>query len=683
MQVSTRRFRWESLLLLVIRCLIPVLLALALARPVLTQFRMAGANAETSLWVLLDDSFSMRAPANSDSSLFDVAKKELLRIVQTSGLSEAKVRFSTTGQTRLGENSAVRTNSRSIARQLTLVQPGYGRPAKVALLLDAIRQLKLTNEPNRQLLLASDFQRLDWQAEPDEELDTIRELLAADPFPIRLLMLPVQPSAAASNLSIEMLDSNVHYVRENETFQLTARVRNHGPEEIRTHTWLQVDGQDLSQRQLILPPGDNQLIEFAFKFTEIGWHVARILLDDVSGISGDDVGIHVVHVADQKRALIIDSSDSGQGFSAASRYLQLALAPFHPGAEHVNRWNVRVVNEQALVPSDLQNVDAVVAASMSRLNDDATDAIVKWLKSGGGLVIFASDQLNPEWIHERFQSEDAMLPARFGTLSQDEQGGLRLKTSQQPGELLEVLGSDSAGFAEVRIDRWAELLVSQFADTAEQANASQRMSRVYLELSNGMPLLVGGSFGSGYVVQSAISCSDDWSNLPLKSLYVPLMQSILEMASERAPAMTAVTVGQTVQTSRANPEESIQGNRLAHVINPAGERLVLEMHADAVQFTPDHPGLYRVECENATMDPPLFAAAIDPDESNLDLLAEVELEHLAEKIGAQLVNSTEAFEEQDQLNRRGYEMWRWLVWSVIGLLFVELFVGQRFSRGGP
>src|SRR6186713_151631 len=57
-----RNVKLEQLLLLLVRIGIPILLALCLARPVLTWFQNLMGGSKSSLIVLLDNSFSMRAP---------------------------------------------------------------------------------------------------------------------------------------------------------------------------------------------------------------------------------------------------------------------------------------------------------------------------------------------------------------------------------------------------------------------------------------------------------------------------------------------------------------------------------------------------------------------------------------------------------------------------------------------
>ncbi|MEO8497197.1 MAG: BatA domain-containing protein, partial [Planctomycetota bacterium] len=60
-KVNHKRFRFEQLILLLVRCAIPALLALCLARPVLTGSRILAGDAPVSMVILLDTSYSMDA----------------------------------------------------------------------------------------------------------------------------------------------------------------------------------------------------------------------------------------------------------------------------------------------------------------------------------------------------------------------------------------------------------------------------------------------------------------------------------------------------------------------------------------------------------------------------------------------------------------------------------------------
>ena len=54
-----RRLRFEHWLLMLLRCAIPILLALCMARPILKGTAALWSNAKTSLLVVLDNSYSL------------------------------------------------------------------------------------------------------------------------------------------------------------------------------------------------------------------------------------------------------------------------------------------------------------------------------------------------------------------------------------------------------------------------------------------------------------------------------------------------------------------------------------------------------------------------------------------------------------------------------------------------
>ena len=74
-RTNQRRIRIEQLILLAIRCAIPALLALAMARPVWVGAQKLLGNAKTSTIVLLDNSYSMEA-GRAGLSNFSLARDE-------------------------------------------------------------------------------------------------------------------------------------------------------------------------------------------------------------------------------------------------------------------------------------------------------------------------------------------------------------------------------------------------------------------------------------------------------------------------------------------------------------------------------------------------------------------------------------------------------------------------------
>ena len=80
-RVNRRRMRLTNLLLLLLRCAIPVLLAFCLARPVITGFQALAGDAPKTLVIALDDTRSMSATPPGGESRLERSKRELREVL--------------------------------------------------------------------------------------------------------------------------------------------------------------------------------------------------------------------------------------------------------------------------------------------------------------------------------------------------------------------------------------------------------------------------------------------------------------------------------------------------------------------------------------------------------------------------------------------------------------------------
>ena len=67
-------------------------------------------------------------------------------------------------------------------------------------------------------------------------------------------------------------------------------------------------------------------------------------------------------------------------------------------------------------------------------------------------------------------------------------------------------------------------------------------------------------------------------------------------------------------------------------------------------------------------------------ESDLKLLSGEEFAQLAEQMDAEAVISSGEFLELDKVRRFGREIWKSILAAVLGLIFVEMLLQQRFAR---
>jgi len=82
-RINRRRLQLMHLLLLLLRCLIPILLAYCLARPVLTGFRVLPGDAPRTVVIVLDDSQSMAARDASGVTRMEMAKQSVEQFLES------------------------------------------------------------------------------------------------------------------------------------------------------------------------------------------------------------------------------------------------------------------------------------------------------------------------------------------------------------------------------------------------------------------------------------------------------------------------------------------------------------------------------------------------------------------------------------------------------------------------
>ncbi len=678
LQANTRRIQWESLLLLAIRCLIPVLLAFTLARPVLTQSKSAGTGGAESLILLLDNTSSMAA-ANDAGSLLSRAIEQLETISSKSPATELAA-WSTS------------TPMQQLARTQIAKLQAAGTSSPTEAFMHGLRELQLATNPSRQLVLISDFQASQWRALPSRDHQTIKQQAAAPAVQCQIFLLPVSSKKPAENLAVQLVDAR-SYANLNDIYQISARVHNYSPvNATNIRVVFQVDGLNLASRSISLVGGASEQLDFACSFSQLGQHAVAIHIEDPSSVHDDDWCFAVVNVAQQPRIILVDNQSNHKSFVGNSRFLQLALAPFEDANQ--NPFRIEVLDTASLTPKRLAQADAVILASIDNWRIQNQQALEQFVSEGGGLLVFAQASFAPNATKPN-HSFERLLPRAFGQeRSVSSESAIGVLAPVSTNSSLRFLSLPQSGIESIRCTNWLKL--------TEPPAAQGPAYEVLLEFANGDPFIASHRFEKGIVLQCATSCSDDDSNLPREPVFVPLMLSLAEILIHHADERTIYTTGESIafrgddviETSEAKSTTSLQpsptSSATIELVQPqtgterAGSFEVPIENGQVVFGQTHRPGLYRwrtpSELENGAK-ARMFSVSIPDIESDLEPLSKEELERIASSLGADVIYSPEQFTSFTKLRRDGWEMWRWLLVGVLVLLFFEQWLGMRFTRG--
>ena len=686
-RINNKRVRIEQLILLLVRCAIPILLAFALARPVLTGWQALPGDAPASTIVLLDDSYSMDA-ANGDRPRINQAIDDACSIVGAlSRGSDVSVVRMGGGPTPVFDTPVFDT--KRMVQQLRLLRGGYGACEMTGSIDAALGTLANMANSRRNIILISDFQRADWETVPPATLERVRQQLDAMPIRPTVTLLHVGQEAEG-NVSIDSLTFSTSTLGIGQDLQIRANLRNHGRKSYPSARVLfHVDGAQYGASQVSLDAKASTQVLFTHQFKNAGSHVVdvEVVVDDV--LKTDNRYSAAVPVLERINVLLVDGAPSSEPLESETDFLAVALTPYTFGrAKLSDLIETRTVTTKELTELNVAGVSVVVLANVAKLSDDQVHLLAEYVRGGGSLLFFVGNKTDVDW-HNRtlFAGAGGFLPMRIDALGGGSDASAkttRIIAQHFDHPALQIFNERANGnLADAEIRQWYRLGSGSREERTDpsrkEPTGDSSQSLVLARLETGDPLIVERRFGDGIVTQVATACDADWSNLPMRPSYLPLVQQLVTtMASEVTPprnirtgeSAVAILPGDAhgATLSLATPD----GTR--HTVRPAarGTHSVVEFQQT------QQPGVYTLTGPDAR--PLHFVAQTSRDESDLRLLDEEHLRSLAADLSADLVSSSDEYLELDRTRRHGRETWRFLLSAALGLMFVELVLQQRFSR---
>ena len=701
-KVNHKRFHLEQLILLMIRCAIPVLLALCLARPVLTGSRLLEGDAPVSIVVLLDNSYSMDVVGPSGSRFASAVDAACGIIGSTSRGSEVAVIQTGGRPTPLFDQPVF--DPEAVVRRLKQLQAGYGASDMQSALDEALTTLSGMSNARRELIVISDFQSADWEAVGTDVADSIRRQADAMDIKPDLTLLQLGESAG-SNISVDSLDFPSRALGVGHQLAVRANLRNHSATAQNTaRVIMRIDGAEHLVSQVTLGANGSTQTLFPCTFDSPGSHVMEVEVVTDDPLATDNRFAAAVTVWDRIHVLLVDGDPSSQPLQGETDFLSVALTPYTFGRVRLSDLvETQTVSVKDFGAEPLRTARVVVLANVSKLNESQLVALSAYVQEGGALLICAGNRIDLNWYRESmFAGGSGLLPLAFGAPRgriDDNGKSARVVAQRFDHPSLEFFNEASNGdLSTAEIRQWYQLVdESPNDDEATGSPGHDRDVIVMARLDTGDPLLVERRFGDGVVVQMATACDAAWSDLPMRPFFVPLVQQLVTtMASQISPPRNIATgepaVALFAQTTiPAVPDKQIDSSATAadtgaatlSVVTPDGSRRTLSsvpqgrMHLARFDGT-QRPGVYTMNIPSS--DTIHFVAETSRSESDLDVLKKPQLAALGEDLGAEVVRSPAQYLERDRLRRHGQEIWRYVLAALLAFMFLELVLQQRFAR---
>jgi len=710
---NRRRVQLEQIILLMLRCLVVLLLALMVARPFLRPAAAAallGSGARTERIVVLDDSFSMQYGLGAGETVFSRGCKAVEQLARWVG-SELPNDSLTLIRSSRPEQAVVALPNLS-EENLAKLRDALAQPAASDLARGAASAVASVSEmiersptqTNTAVYLVSDFQRVDWirgagaGAEPASVITPLAQL-AEKRKSVRLTLVDVGADGPV-NLAVTEISSSAPRAVAGVRGRYDVTVANYSGDTV-SDGELRGSNADQALPTIVLPRlEEGRTLSEPLEVTFGQEGADRVAAEVISAAAEDRLAIDNrravgVEVAAGVPLLLVDGEPSSDGYRDEVYLLKTALSP----AGRVASGNeVRVIPDDQLDSTDLSALDAVFLANVYRIDDAAQRKLEQYVRDGGGLVIFAGDQVDASLYNERlYAGGHGLLPAELGeTLNAMDAADGVANGSWDEGHPIFRPFSGEAGrllksprfYAYVGVQpaaRSTSAPAGEAATTTTQTVTTQPAARVLASLDDAehSPLLVERSFGAGRVILCTTSADLEWNGWGRDPSYLPTMLQIAQYVARPSSFVGQVTAGSPIQIKLDANRFGLQAS-LRLPSYPADPAYPLEAKSGDGGFyllweRTDRVGIYTFELKRTGGESALRYVAVNPDarESDLRRASRAELAEALKEMKFEYVRDVGAFADESATARR--EIWWPILLATVAILMLEQGLARWFG----
>ncbi|HEY1081261.1 MAG TPA: hypothetical protein VGE29_03310, partial [Prosthecobacter sp.] len=373
----------------------------------------------------------------------------------------------------------------------------------------------------------------------------------------------------------------------------------------------------------------------------------------------------------QLNVLLVDGDPGTGALGGAADFLELALTPYQSAsADLKDLIRISKVEARRLRDADFKGQEIVILADVDRLQGNRLPELDKFVKAGGGLIVFSGPHCDLDWYNREFyKNGSGLLPSPVK--------GLQHAPAASPARILQQRLTHPA-MVYFNDSRGGRLQDAGFQTWLELGPNGEGGGKPLLMLDRNVPLLTEKAQERGRVIFAATTADAEWSNLPLQPFFVPMMQRLVTYLATQNTVTAWNSVGSPLNLVLPKEKDGLEYT----LRDPSGQTQVLntkgeEGHAVLTAPPVAMAGVFRLTqgTENR-----LLAFNLDPAESNLSPLPADKVKQLAARYDAAFVDSLDAWQKLDRTRRHGSELWQPFLLGLLVLLFAEVLLQQRISR---
>jgi hypothetical protein len=714
-QKTRRRKRFHDLLLMLLRMAVLLLIAFGLARPTLTTLRsLLGGGALSSVAIILDNSASMGV-IDSGKTRLETALAAAEQILREVAEGDEVALWLTCGPPLpdLGHFDPQHDKIKQILAQMESQGSASYERANLVVALDQARKLLADSKAtNKQIYVLTDMQEVSWegvkkeagsrqpaagsekQAAGGEPKAPGGEQAAAGGGPAGPAAADAAESAAiaakaryipiivvdcnrapATNLAISAVDVEAVVPVAGLPVKAVIEVFNPSTVEDQRVVELYVDGvKEGASPSLAVKPGERKRHEFLFTFNSGGIHRGEVRLSGTDGCRLDDRRFFTMEVDQGIPVAIVVGQRHEIPYLDDAFYLEKALSPSSTGGVAIR---TQVIKAGDLLTEPLSAFTAIYCVNLPAPEPDAAARLRTYVEEGGNLFWVCGENVQPDAYNRmNDQAQKSLLPAPLLEIRSAGASAGRdtwqVRFLDRSHRALRHLAEPASLYESILVDKHVRVDMKSAPD-----------AKMLLGLDDGEALLVQRKVQRGTVTMLTTSAHKNWTNLPLRPIFVPMLALMtFEMAGverqQRSVLAGAPLVLQFDEQSRPSGVE---------ILTPDGARIQKENRdekgnlAQTFRYPDSHEvGVYTLNLMGGPRPKAAaFAVNLDPDELNPAVLAHSALEESLRPTPVVFAEDPDDLTSTFKWLREGRGLWEWFLSAVLVFLVFETFVSNWLS----
>ena len=647
-----RKVKLKQWILLALRILIILFLVLAFARPTLKGLAIGGTTsaAKTTAVFIIDDTFSMSVIDNQ-GSLLNQAKataNSLLKNFQE-GDEAALILVSQAGKSDINLSKSIIDFQKSI----DAIEPAYQSGILHSALTKAVQVLSQSKNFNKEIYVLSDFQA--GRLADEKSLSDFSQVLDE-----RVRVYAINYSGKEIfNLGIDELKVNTQIFEKQKPINFSVTVTNYSNKSIdNVMVSLFVNNERSAQVSTNLGAGESKvlIVEAAAKSTGFVSVFAEIEDDE---ILQDNRRYTSIFIPDNIPIIIFTDEPSD------SRFVELALI----AQENQSTFVITRKNLSELSSYDLKKYEAVIIIGSQNLN--AVERLKDYVTNGGSLFISPGSKSSLTSYQQMLTGIGLPIP------------------SSTVGKIGEAANSFQFDITDLNHPVFQNIFSVKEKTKIESPEiysyfklATQGKGRSIISLQDGSSFLSEYRINNGKVISLCISPILSWSNFPLKSIFVPLInKSVLYLASKDKSEINIIAGN--------GFDIDVRGRSISQlkVVRPDNtEDFLSTNQSDANTFVKydksNLTGNYKIISGSKVIDE--VSVNTDPLESKVKYLPKAEIESYMSKINFKgnffFMNKDENISDTILQARFGSELWKYFLIMALLIAFVEMLIARNAKK---